>query len=67
MTSCGPAVPVRTPAQRASASAASVTALRASKFDDAARQASAAADAYIDLGRMLAEPKDSRSTSRAAA
>ncbi|HET7506629.1 MAG TPA: hypothetical protein VFK02_36665 [Kofleriaceae bacterium] len=41
VTSCGPAAPVRTPAQRVSASAASVTALQASKFDDAVHQANA--------------------------
>jgi hypothetical protein len=35
----GPAAPVRTPAQRAAASASAVAALQASKFEDAARQA----------------------------
>src|SRR5262249_18325312 len=40
LVSCGgPAVPARTPAQRAEASAAAVTALAASKFEDAAQQA----------------------------
>jgi hypothetical protein len=40
--SCGgPAAPVRTPAQRAEASASAVAALQASKFEDAARQATA--------------------------
>jgi hypothetical protein len=37
----GPAVPARTPAQRAQDSASAVAALQASKFDDAARQATA--------------------------
>ena len=40
VVSCGgPAVPARTPAQRAEASAPAVAALQASKFEDAARQA----------------------------
>lgn len=39
VVSCGPAVPARTPPQRAEASAPAVAALAASKFEDAARQA----------------------------
>jgi hypothetical protein len=39
VVSCGPAVPARTPPQRAEASAPAVAALQASKFEDAARQA----------------------------
>lgn len=40
LVSCGgPTVPARTPAERAEASAAAVTALAASKFEDAAQQA----------------------------
>ncbi|HEX4419122.1 MAG TPA: hypothetical protein VH165_14520 [Kofleriaceae bacterium] len=41
VVACGPAAPVRTPAQRTEASAPVVAALQASKFDDAARQATA--------------------------
>jgi hypothetical protein len=39
LAACGPAIPARSPAQRAEASAAAVAALQASKLDDAIRQA----------------------------
>jgi hypothetical protein len=51
MSCGGPAAPVRTPAQRAEASAPAVTALQASKFDDAARQATSV---------LAADPGNSR-------
>ena len=49
--SCGPAAPVRTPGQRAEASAPAVALLQASKFDDAAHKASAV---------LAADPGNSR-------
>ena len=39
LISCGPAVPARTPEQRAEASAAATAALQASRFEDAVQQA----------------------------